>query len=182
MQQPYFPGTEPPDEPNVPEIADAVDRWLAAKKKQAGAAEATKIRHETMLTLLAEHGLERYPFVDETGRKRYVVADKTPRAKTITAPTKKQRGYDDGEPPEDREVEVRRVSRASVEAEIGPLDPFASTRAGLIEEAEKRQAGGEEWEVGETRGASPDGGEPLKASIAERTKAPKAKRKPKKAN
>jgi hypothetical protein len=128
-QQLYIEGTEPPEDPPViPEVAQAVDAWLAAKKKQANAAEATKMRHEILLGHLQEHKIERYPFIDQvTGRKKYVVADRTPKAKTITAPSKKQEGRDVTSKAEREagQVESRRVPRAEVEAEI---DPFASTR------------------------------------------------------
>jgi len=139
MRQQYFEGTAPPDDPQIPEVADAVDAWLAAKKKQVLASESTKVRHESMLELLADHGLERYPYFDDSGRKHYVVADKTPRAKTVKAPSRKQQGYDDNPPPTaDDRVESRRVRRTAEHDRAA--DPFAATRAGLIEAAKKRQA------------------------------------------
>lgn len=124
MRQTYIAGTEPPDEPQIAEVAIAVDAWLAAKKKQALAAEAVKIRHETLLEALSEHGLERYPYHDDNGRKRYVVADKTPRAKTIAAPKKR----DDSEraPKPSNVIEMRRVPRKPEHEAIA--DPFAATR------------------------------------------------------
>lgn len=149
-EQMQIPGTEQPEEPVIPEVAEAIDRWLEAKDEQQRASEVTKIRHQTLLSELAEHGLERYPFIDErTGRKRYVVADKTPRAKTVNAPERRGRDLerDRDEPAEraepDERVTHRRVPRASVEAEIAisaaALDPFGATR-GLLDQARELQA------------------------------------------
>lgn len=137
-QQLYIAGTEPPPDPDKhPEIDDALDAWLAAKKKRAAAAEAEKIRHESLLERLSDFGIERYPFHDETGRKKYVVAAKQTKAKTVNAPSKKQEGRDADSRRErallEREtsVETRRVPRAEALAELEPADPFAATRSAM---------------------------------------------------
>lgn len=146
-EQTWIPGTQPeePVEPNVPAVVARIDAWLAAKAAQARAAETARIRHESLLAELAEHGLERHPYVDErTGRKRYVVADRTPRARTVNAPKPpKQREVSDKPPRQDADqVEHRKRSRKAVEAELAEReaevkardeadDPFAGARAAL---------------------------------------------------
>lgn len=137
-EQIFIPGTEPPAEPKVVEIDTALHAWLDAKDNQTGAAETTKVRHATLMSLMAEHKLERYPFLDKYGKRKAIVADKTPKAKVTNAPKLKkksaaqerreEKAEETRKTEKENSVEVRRVSRASVESEI---DPFAATRAQL---------------------------------------------------
>lgn len=71
----------------------------------------------------------------EIGKRKHVVADKTPKAKTINAPIASDKGrrgrekdVDLDTPKTDESVEMRRVSRKSVAAEI---DGFATVRASM---------------------------------------------------
>jgi hypothetical protein len=88
-EQLYIDGTEPPD---APAVRSALHEWLDAKEERSAAAERVKLRHDALLMQMAEHKLERYPYVDATtGKRKHVVADKTPRARTIDAPMLKKR-------------------------------------------------------------------------------------------
>lgn len=132
--QPYLSDAmRPPGEVKIPEIDDALDAWLEAKVEQRRAADTTKIRHLSLLDRMTVHGIERYPFVDRTtGKKQEVVNELKHAAKVKRAPRKRDRDEEPGEevtaPKVDDKVESRRVSRASVEAEIGKSDPFAGVR------------------------------------------------------
>lgn len=144
--QTYIPGTEPPEEIEVPEITEALDAWLEAKQQQRAASFTTRVKHQTLMMRMADHKLERYPFVDPSnGRKKCVLADSTPKAKITPAPkrpksSKQARGSkDDSKDDElgdvgeevtaeslaDDKVEHRKVKRSTVESEI---DPFGATR------------------------------------------------------
>lgn len=150
MRQSFFPGTEPPDVVSVAAIDDAIDSWNDAKRERREAADAVKIKHATMLELLKEHKLERYPYTDpKTGKRRQIRIKAEPKIVSERETTRTTDDDDRDEPPPDGTVEMRRVSRADVEAEIGPSDPFAATRKSL-EEPSKQSLG-----------------ESLKASIAE---------------
>lgn len=140
MSQTFIPGTEPPEDPPINvEIATAIDAWLAAKKKQALAAETAKIRHESLMALMAAAGLERYPYHDDNGVKRFCVADKTPRAKTVKAPKRKtstqerreEKAEEKRKTDAESSVESRRVKRTAEHDRLS--DPFAATRAGMAE-------------------------------------------------
>jgi hypothetical protein len=86
----YLDGTEPPHS-NV--IDGGIRRWREAIAEQKLAAETTKIRHAKLVELMAEAGLERYPYVDaESGKRKILVVQKEPKAKQKAAPgAKKQR-------------------------------------------------------------------------------------------
>lgn len=138
QQQTEIPGTEPV---RNAEIEQALDAWLAAKDEQKSAGETTRLRHFSLLQRLGEAGLENYPYVDpSTGKKKLVVVARDPKAKMIAAPRESKQRRDRGEVDEPGEevtapvdktadqVEHRKVSRKSVEADI---DPFAATRAAM---------------------------------------------------
>ncbi len=131
-EQTFIPGTEPAPEPERDQDADdRVYAWLDAKAAQKKAADTTKIKHASLLERLAELGVDRYPYLDQfTGKKRFVVVKREPKAGTTNAPKpRKVREKREREKPDPAEqVEHRKVSRASVEAEI---DPFASTRKAM---------------------------------------------------
>jgi len=144
MNQTYLPGTEPPD--RIPEVEEALDGWLDSKVEQKRAGETTKLQHSVLVARLNEAGVERYAYTDRTtGKRRFVYPDRTPKLKTTAAPKERRRA--DREPDDvgdevkvDDRVEVRTVSRASVESEI---DPFAATRSGLDDRGVLGDA--EEW-------------------------------------
>lgn len=137
MTQTFIPGTEPPHDPD---IESAIVAWWSAKAAQKRAAAETKHAHAAVILHIQHAGLEAYPWTNpDTGRKRNIVITREPKAKETQAPRSSKRGggAEVGDAIERRErkkrreeekVEVRRVSRKSVEAE---LDPFASTRAAL---------------------------------------------------
>ena len=151
-RQTYIPGTEPARDPGrIDEVETALDAWLAARDKHRDCADAVAIRHESLLSTMAEHGLSRYPYLDpHTGKKRLLVVARDPKAKTTNAPPEKRREREDDRPgreperaePEERAERVthRKVSRASVDAEIATaaarIDPFGATR-GLMDAAKK---------------------------------------------
>lgn len=131
------------------DVEASLDAWLEAKDQQRTSADTTKLRHATLLLHLATAGLEAYPYVDpKTGKKKQVVVARDPKAKTTAAPRNNRRNEDADvgdevtvaeraeaklrrkAETEANRVEVRRVSRASVEDEINP-DPFAATRAAI---------------------------------------------------
>jgi hypothetical protein len=136
-EQLYLTDDMKPDEtpdPDVPECRDAIYAWLDAKDEQARASERTKTAADAAMIALAEHKLESHPYVDpKSGKKRYFVADTTPKPKTQAAVRQRNPDEDEDDVAEEVEtrdevVEVRRVSRASVEKEI---DPFSSTRKAM---------------------------------------------------
>ena len=125
-KQTEIPGCEDPQ--RNPEVDEVLYAYLDAKAAQKKAADATRIKHASLLDHLASLGITRYPYVDQfTGKKRYVVVAKEPKVKTQRAPSpRKPRAKREREKPNpDEQVEHRKVSRASVEAEI---DPFAGVR------------------------------------------------------
>lgn len=161
--QSEIPGFEDPT--RDPDLDRVLFAWLDAKDEQKQAVATTTLKHSMLLFEIAERGHERYPYLDRsTGKKKYVVVEKKPRAKIIGAPGGGKRGRKSKDksvevlPPDesDGKVESRRRSRESVEAEIGPLDPFASTRAAmggnLLDEAETVRDG----DVDATPIAKPD--------------------------
>lgn len=149
-EQTYIPGTEPVDVPSA--VRDAVHQWLDDKDEHRQVGKRVRMSHDVMIAQMAEHKVDRAPYVDSiSGKKKHVYADKTPKAKVINAPRpsksgkpgKGDRDYDrpaiDAEivDPNADKVESRRVSRASVADEIGEganADPFARVR-GLMKDA-----------------------------------------------
>lgn len=131
-EQLYIDGTEPPPDPAKDhEADDRLYAWLDAKSAQKKAADATRIKHASLLERLGELGIDRYPYVDRfTGKKRFLVVKREPKAATTNAPKlRRPRAKREREKPDPAEqVEHRKVSRASVESEI---DPFATTRAAM---------------------------------------------------
>lgn len=128
-QQTEIPGTEVPDVTTREDDA-RVFAWLDAKAAQKKAAQHAKDAHLVLVTALQERGIERYPFVDQfTGKKRFIAVEKLPKAKATNAPkppkARREKKPRDPKPDPAEQVEHRKVSRASVEAEI---DPFAATR------------------------------------------------------
>lgn len=141
-RQTELPGTETPKNPD---IEAAIDAWLEAKDEQKYATEKTKLRHAGLLTVMANVGIEAYPFVDpKTGKKKQIVIARDPKAKTTNQPRWNRRDQDaeddvgdevqvtdlnDDTPAVDNVVEMRRVRRKAEHDDI--VDPFASTRAAL---------------------------------------------------
>jgi len=146
-EQTNIPGTEPVE---VPEVRDALHRWLDSKDEQRALSRRVKMEHDVLIASMLEHKIERQGFTDSiTGKKRHVYADRTPKAKVINSPRpkgdKRDRKADRERPeieaeivdPNADKVESRRVSRKSVKAELGEnfADPFAATRGHLDEAA-----------------------------------------------
>lgn len=124
----------PPPEPSIPAIDEALDEWLEAGVEAKRASETKSIRHQSLLAIMAEHGVLQYSFTERsTGKKKYVVDERTPTAKVKPAP-KPKKAAAEREPrakqDKSEQVESRRVSRKSVEKEIN-ADPFAATRGGM---------------------------------------------------
>lgn len=151
LQDDMRPADEPPEHPDV---RDAIHHWLDAKDEQAAASERTKAAADSAMAKLKEHELDGHPYIDpKSGKRKFFVADTTPKPKTMSARARRKQeddveiGEEVEAAEEDNVVEKRRVSRASVEAEI---DPFAATRAAmtdvkpsLIDDAKTWGAGGE---------------------------------------
>lgn len=141
------PSMAPPDNPT---IRAAIHDWLDARDEQRRASLKTRSKHDAMIASMLEQKVDRHPYTDSiTGKRRYVLADRTARAKVMNVPgqPKKKRSKRGG-PRRDDDVEIvdpnadkvesRRVSRESVKNEI---DPFASTRDGLLADAKKWDGG-----------------------------------------
>lgn len=125
-------GTEPVE---IPEVRDALYQWLDSKESRATASEKVRMSHDVLMARMVEAGVDRYAYNDSvSGKRKHVVADKTPKAKTINAPIASDKGRRGREKdveldtPKPETVEMRRVSRKSVEAEI---DGFAAVRASM---------------------------------------------------
>lgn len=130
-EQQNIPGTEPVE---VPDVRDALHAWLDAKDEQRQLSKRVRMSHDVLIGHMQENKLERYPYVDSiTGKKKHVYVGRDPKAKVINAPRgpkndNRDRDYD--RPAIDAEiadknadkVESRRVSRASVDAELAERD------------------------------------------------------------
>lgn len=144
QKQSYLPGAEPPDDPDIEEINQGLDAYLSAQGDQKQAGETTRIRHASLVQLISDHGLDRYPYIDPaSGKKKHIVIARDPKLKSVPAPKKKQRREEPGESVEPKPkptraekdaetVEHRKVNRADVVKELN-LDPFAGVRAKLAE-------------------------------------------------
>lgn len=144
MKQTEIPGTERPDK--NPDIEAALDAWFDAQDAQRQASHDSKAKHAALLLQIEAAGLESYPFLDRKGKKKRVFIQKTPKAKVARDLYRLRDSdaevgeevelrvvdEDTGEleptPATDDKVEMRRVSRKSVEKE---LDPFAATRGAM---------------------------------------------------
>jgi hypothetical protein len=144
-EQLYFEGTEPPPDPARDSEADErVYAWLDAKAAQKKALDVTKIKHASMLERLGELKVERYPYTDQfSGKKRFVVVKRDPKAVMTSVPrapkprfAKTPRKSTKVDPAE--QVEHRKVSRASVQAEI---DPFGATRENMNGKGKAKKSG-----------------------------------------
>lgn len=119
----------PPEPPRIEAVDVALDAWLESGVEAKHASETRKIRHDSLLVIMAEHGVTQYPYVERsTGKKKLVIDERKPTAKVKSAP-KPPKAKPEREPrakvdPADQ-VESRRVSRKSVEREI---DPFGGLR------------------------------------------------------
>jgi len=132
-KQTEIPGTEDPARDH--EADERLFAWLDAKSAQRKAADTTKIKHASLLERLGELGIDRYAYLDQfSGKKRFVVVKREPKVVTTRAPkpprARRSRKHPEVEAklPDAERVEHRKVSRASVEAEI---DPFGATRAAM---------------------------------------------------
>lgn len=133
-----IPGTEETDVDQA--MKDRLWAYLDAKDAQRRASGDTKLKLTVLFAAMSEAGLERVPYVDPmSGKRRYFVADKTPKPKTTKEPRvkrakderKAEKRAEKKQRDAEESVEHRKVSRASVEKEIGPLDPFEATRAAM---------------------------------------------------
>jgi hypothetical protein len=143
-RQTEIPGTE---QVKNPDIEQAIDLWLEAKSEQRYASEKTKLRHASLLLQMANVGCEAYPFVEpDTGKKKLLVIARDPKAKATKQPKWNRRDGDaqddvgeevtvqvTDDPPVDNVVEMRRVKRTAAHDAL--VDPFASTRAAMDEDA-----------------------------------------------
>lgn len=138
--QTFIPGTEPPTDAELDEPLFAMLEAQAEAKRHR---EQAKQHHATLVARLEAKGVPYHPYQDpRTGKKRRAWAAKETKIKTSAVkepkPPKEKRGRrrrdreDDAEivNPDDNVVTMRRVSLASVAAEI---DPFASVRGSLEE-------------------------------------------------
>lgn len=145
-KQPYLADDYAP--PHDKDVERGIDEWLEAKEAQRSAADATKLKHATLLVLLQNAGIEAYPYTDpKTGKKKLLVVAREPKAK-VTKPHKRSRKESDVEigeevtPAEKKlakaekkardeadRVESRRVPRTAAHDTVA--DPFAATREKL---------------------------------------------------
>lgn len=136
--QTFIPGTEPPA--HDADIESALDSWLDAKRISRAAADDKRTKHAILIARMQERNVEEHRFVcPQTGKRKRVRAVAEVKAKVSNAPREKSEDESfELEAPvrddtDDGKVEMRRVSRASVAAEI---DPFAATRGSMASDAE----------------------------------------------
>jgi hypothetical protein len=137
MTQTEIPGAEDPN--RNPELDELVSTWLNAKDEARRTAQKRKDAEHALLAGCLRMGITRYPY-QEDGKRKVFTPDTTARAKSITVSSGKKprkRRERDESPPEDREVESRRVPRSK--AHDRAADPFAATRGGLLAAAEAAQ-------------------------------------------
>lgn len=133
-----IPGTQDPDIDQA--MKDRLWAYLDAKDVQRRASGDTKLKLSVLFAAMTEAGIERVPYVDAvSGKRRYFVADKSPKPKSVKEPRAKrakdekraEKRAEKKQRDAEESVEHRKVSRASVEAELGNLDPFAATREAM---------------------------------------------------
>lgn len=138
-KQTEIPGTEAPSV-RTDELDARLYAYLDTYEAKRAAAIHAKDLESILLAELEAAGIPRYPYTDRAGDSRFFVTDKTPRAKTVKAPTAKQEGRKARkEKAAADSVEVRTVSRASVELELrhavpavpDDVDPFERTRRAM---------------------------------------------------
>lgn len=155
--QAEIPGTEAP----TPDAAllDRLWSYFDARDEQKRKAADTKLKLAVLFAAMAEAGIERLAYLDPaSGKRRYFTRDQTPRPKIVKEPRtrtpkaeraaerKAEKAKAKRETDAAEAVEHRKVSRESVEAEIGrkltvngvevlpPVeddDPFEQTRRAL---------------------------------------------------
>ena len=87
-EQLYIDGTAPPRNTDVEERIDA---WNRAKADAKDAAEAVRLRHASMVQLMADQGLEVYDYTDaSTGKRKRVKIKREPKAAVGAAPREKR--------------------------------------------------------------------------------------------
>jgi hypothetical protein len=136
--QAEIPGTE--DTTRDPAMDERLWSYLDGKEEQARIGRDLKLRLSVLFAAMAEKGIDRIPYIDRaSGKRKFFYADRSPKPKTTKEPrarkpkdekkAEKQREKKEREQAES--VEHRKVSRAEVEKDIGPLDPFAATREAM---------------------------------------------------
>lgn len=147
-KQTELPGVE--DTTKDPDIERALDTWLQDQERARQVAKDVALSHSVLLMHITAKGRETYPYIDPKTGKRKQLRPKATVKVVSEKLQRKPRDDDDqehtrrnGKPAdasdEDTRVESRRVSRASVEAEI---DPFGATRGAMADNAvELGQAG-----------------------------------------
>lgn len=135
MRQQSIPGTEP----DHPEVADAIERWLDACERAKRAAEEKAEADDLVVIKMLELGVQHYPYTDaETGKRKWRVVDTTPRGKSLSARPAPQEALEADEPSEsestpkeagaDDEVTHRRVSRKRAAKEIAEREADVRAR------------------------------------------------------
>lgn len=116
--------------PKIDDIEDALRMWLTAKLDAKDASERVRLRHGTLTLKMAEHGIERYPYVDDAGKKKQAVAAKEPKMKIVSAPSGSGKRGRKGKKRDDADEDPDKLPPA---AETWPehSDPFGSTRRQL---------------------------------------------------
>lgn len=125
-RQQSIPGTEP----DHPEVADAIERWLEACERKKAASEAAAEADDVVVLKMLELGVQHYPYTDpESGKRKYRVVDTTPRGKSVGARPQPVEAMEPDEPSESEStppVETathRKVSRAKAERDIAEARP-----------------------------------------------------------
>lgn len=121
-RQQSIPGTEP----DHPEIAAAIERWLELQEAAKRAREKAGEADDAIVVKMQELGCAYYPYTDpETGKRKYRVVDTTPRGKSISARPQPQESTEPDEPEvsedspvDDTRVEHRKVSRSKAQKAI----------------------------------------------------------------
>lgn len=166
-EQLYIEGTEPK---TIPEIEEAIRNWNHAKADRKDAGERVRLHHATLSLRMTDHGIEKYPYVDDKGDKRMAVRGSETKISTKNAP--KGAGRRRGRKKKGREEDPDQLPPAA-EATPEHSDPFGSTRRALDEKATKKPTLLEQAKAKQAEFAK--SGERAKASKPKASKPKKAK-------
>lgn len=131
-RQQSIPGTEP----DHPEVADAIDRWLEACERKKAASEAAAEADDVVVIKMLELGVQHYPYTDpESGKRKYRVVDTTPRGKSVGARPQPVEAMEPDEPevsestPPVEQVTHRKVSRKAATRELAEIANESKAKA-----------------------------------------------------
>jgi hypothetical protein len=124
-RQQSIPGTEP----DHPEVADAIERWLEACERKKAASEAAAEADDVVVIKMLELGVQHYPYTDPESGSGSIASSTPRRAASPWEPGRSRLDQMADEPsvsestPPVEQVTHRKVSRAKAERDIAAARP-----------------------------------------------------------